>query len=308
MNETASHIYAGQSNQRQEQPVSGSFAPSPGHESAGAVVHITYYTDPLCSWSWAFEPQWRRLREECGTQLAWRYQMGGMISDWQQYSDPLNDVSRPVQMGPQWYQVRAMSGMPLEDRIWYEDPPASSYPACIAVMAAERQGAAAGECYLRLLREAVMLYRRNIARREVRLAVAEELHAAYPSFDPNQFAADLDNPQVLEGFREAIKDVRYHNINRFPTLIIRPVSGRAAILVGYRPYSALQSVLTTLVPSLTFEPATCDAASYLRRWGSAAAQEFAEMAGISRHEAEKSLQIVVDAGQAVRQGDLFVAV
>jgi hypothetical protein len=153
-----------------------------------------------------------------------------------------------------------------------------------------------------------MLHRRNIARREVGLAVAEELHTVYPSFDPERFAADLDNPQVLEGFREAIKDVRYHNINRFPTLIIRPVSGRAAILIGYRPYSALQSALSTLVPSLTFGPAPCDAATYLRTWGSAAAQELAEMVRISRHEAEKSLQIVVDSGQAVRQGDLFIAV
>jgi predicted DsbA family dithiol-disulfide isomerase len=306
MTKIASSVNTNKAYQRQEQPISGMSAPSAA--PAEALVHITYYTDPLCSWSWAFEPQWRRLRQECGAQLAWRYHMAGMIADWQQYSDPLNDVSRPVQMGPQWYQVRAASGMPLEDRIWYEDPPASSYPGCLAVMAAEMQGAAAGERYLRLLREAVMLKRRNIARRDVHLAVAEELHSVHPKFDAQRFASDLEDAAVLAGFREAIKDARYHNINRFPTLIVRPASGRAAILVGYRPYSALQSVLATLVPSLSFVPDGGDAAAFLRTWGSATAQEVAEMYGVTRQAAETSLQAVVDAGQAARQGDLFVAV
>jgi predicted DsbA family dithiol-disulfide isomerase len=310
MTQYASDIYANELNQGQAVPVPGSTMSAPGGipAGAGALMHITYYTDPLCSWSWAFEPQWRRLRQECGSQLTWRYHMAGMISDWQQYSDPLNDVSRPVQMGPQWYQVRAASGMPLEERIWYEDPPASSYPGCVAVMAAQMQGSEAGERYLRLLREAVMLKRRNIARRDVHLAVAEELNSAYPSFDLDRFASDLQGPEVLGSFRESIKDARYHNINRFPTLIVRPAVGRAAILVGYRPYGALQSVLTTLVPSLSFVPATGGAAAFVHTWGSATAQEVAESVGIGRQEAEASLQALVDAGQAVRQGELFVAV
>jgi hypothetical protein len=29
------------------------------------LAFIEYFTDPLCSWSWAFEAQWRRLRYEC---------------------------------------------------------------------------------------------------------------------------------------------------------------------------------------------------------------------------------------------------
>ena len=63
-------------------------------------VEIIYYTDPLCSWSWAFEPQWRRLRYEFGSQICPRYVMCGMISDWQSYSDPFNSVSRPPPNGP----------------------------------------------------------------------------------------------------------------------------------------------------------------------------------------------------------------
>ena len=34
-------------------------------------------------------------------------------------------------------QTRHVSGMPIDDRIWLEDPPSSSYLACLAVKAAE---------------------------------------------------------------------------------------------------------------------------------------------------------------------------
>jgi hypothetical protein len=67
------------------------------------LVEITYYTDPLCCWSWAFEPQWRRLRYEYSGKIKWRYRMGGLLPDWSSFSDPMNDVSRPIQMGPFWY-------------------------------------------------------------------------------------------------------------------------------------------------------------------------------------------------------------
>src|SRR5690242_21305745 len=28
------------------------------------LLEVIYYTDPLCCWSWAFEPQWRRFLYE----------------------------------------------------------------------------------------------------------------------------------------------------------------------------------------------------------------------------------------------------
>ncbi len=85
-------------------------------EGSEVRLELEYYTDPLCAWSWGFEPQWRRLRYEFAAQLRWRYRMGGMLSDWQRYNDPLNDISRPVQMGPLWHQIAEVSGMPLDDR------------------------------------------------------------------------------------------------------------------------------------------------------------------------------------------------
>src|SRR5690606_12765756 len=102
-------------------------------------VEIEFYTDPLCCWSWAFEPHWRRLRYEYQGKIVWRYRLGGMLPDWKSYNDPINTVSRPIQMGPVWTDASHLSGMPIDSLLWFYNPPESSYPACIAVKCAQLQ-------------------------------------------------------------------------------------------------------------------------------------------------------------------------
>lgn len=251
-------------------------------------IEITYYTDPLCSWSWAFEPVWRRLRYELGDRLAWRYRMGGMIPDWRRYADPLNDVAAPSHVGPQWLEVSRLSGMPIEPRIWHDDPPASSYPACLAVKAAELQGRNIGERYLRRAREAVMLEQRNVARRAVLFELAAELAAeerpappgaadadaapddgvpAAAALDLNAFRRALDDGTALAAFREDLRDVKYRDIGRFPTLVIRGSDGHGVIVVGYRPYAVLRDAVQRGVGvalGSDRQPSTADYAAFWR--------------------------------------------
>lgn len=241
-------------------------------------LEIVYFTDPLCSWCWGFEPQWRRLGYELGGAAVWRYRMGGVIAGWDRYNDPVNDIRRPAQMGPQWLHVAAMTGMPLDARIWTDDPPASSYPACVAVKAAERHSADFGARYLRRLREAVMLGDRNIARREVLISLADETAADCPPEtrpDLASFGSDLDDPAVQDAFRDDLKEAAYRGIGRFPALIVKR-GATGLVLVGYRPYAALRAAVEQVAgdaPPARPRPAPLD---YLRFWGRLTARELAE--------------------------------
>jgi predicted DsbA family dithiol-disulfide isomerase len=252
--------------------------------AATVGVLIDYWTDPLCCWSWAFEPQWRRLRYEFDGRVTWSYRMGGMIPDWSSYSDPLNSVSRPMQMGPLWFQARHVSGMPIDDKVWVEDPPGSSYLPCVAVKAAGQQSARAAELYLRRLREAVMLHRRNVARREVLLAVAAELAADRPGeLDAERFARDLDSPAALDAFRQDVQQAGYRQLGRFPTLTLRrPGAADGLMLVGYRPYAALLAAVKRVAPELEpTHPAPCPEA-YAAYWGDLLPRELEEIrAGVT---------------------------
>lgn len=221
--------------------------------SEAGRVQITYFTDPLCCWSWALEPQWRKLQMHYAHAINWRYVMGGLLPDWQHFHDTDQSVSKPIQMGPVWMQATALSGMPTSPRLWFDNPPKSSYPACIGFVCAAKQSSLAGEIYLRLLREGLMIHGENIAEKEVLLKLASDLPAYLPSFDVKQFAADIVNETGLELFKTHLAEARAHNIERYPTLVFR-YAGQAYILTGHRPYFQLEDLLKKLLPGVTALP------------------------------------------------------
>jgi predicted DsbA family dithiol-disulfide isomerase len=213
-------------------------------------VDITYYTDPLCCWSWALEPQWRKLLNKFSGKIHWNYCMGGLIPDWNNYNDPVNSVTRPIQMGPVWMHAGQLSGRPIEHNIWMKDPPASSYPACIAVKCAQLQSAEAADRYLILLRETCMFKGINIARESTLMDVAESLAEETPDFNLNTFGENLKNDTGLEAFRKDLQQVQYLKINRFPTLIFRRPQQASLIITGYQPFSVLVNAIQQMAPEL----------------------------------------------------------
>src|SRR5436190_8530475 len=104
-----------------------------------AAIEITIFTDPLCCWSWAFEPQLQHLKMILAGQAEWQYRMAGLLPSWNNFQDNVNAVSRPIQMGPVWMHAGQIAQKPICHRLWIDDPPASSYPACIAVKCTQLQ-------------------------------------------------------------------------------------------------------------------------------------------------------------------------
>lgn len=220
-------------------------------------VVVTYYTDPLCCWSWAMEPQWRRFRFEYQNNVRWRYCMGGLIPGWKNFSDPVHAVSRPAQMGPLWMEAAHLSGMPIQNKLWAFDPPASSYPGCIAVKCAEAQSFAVGEAYLRLLREAIMIKGKNISSLTVLVELAKELSTEYSSvLNVQKFKMDMENGLGLEKFRSDLDEVRTKNIRRFPALVFRRPDHEPLLLQGYRPYVVWMDLMNKLAPDVKRKEST----------------------------------------------------
>lgn len=245
-------------------------------QAKSEVVEINYYTDPLCCWSWGFEPQWRRLRYEFGDQIHWNYVMGGMIKDWNAYADPMNLVNKPIQMGPLWMEARNISGMPVRDTIWIEDYPDSSYPACIAVKSAGLQSQEAGDRYLRKIREALMIDGKNIAQLPLLLDIAASLSEAYPGLlDYERFELDFDGAG-RHAFREDLKQLRYLDISRFPTLTMNIPDKPGVIITGYRPYEVLVQALQRVLPNLQAGK-PIDLQDYKRYWGELTEREITEV-------------------------------
>ena len=253
---------------------------NPRNEQAEAdQVEITFYTDPLCCWSWAFEPQWRKFQYLFNDKITVRYVMAGLLPSWKNYSDPVYSVSRPLQMGPVWLQASQASGMPITDKIWVNDPPASSFPACIAVKCVQLQSSTAGIKYLRMLREAVMIEGKNIAKQEVLIQLAEKLAGVSKGIlNIDKFCNDLTGGIGLEAFRADWQEVQSRNITRFPALIIRAVNKQAIMITGYRPYSVLLDAIKQISPSISPTSNQNTAEDYKQYWGNVTQREVDELA------------------------------
>jgi len=214
-------------------------------------IVIEYYTDPLCCWSWAFEPHWQKLLHQFEGEISYTHYMGGLISDWNSYQDPMNAINRPAQLGPLWLEVSQVTNAVIDPAIWVEDPPTSSYPACIAVKSVEMQSKEAAEKYLYKLREAVMTKKQNIARPEVLSAIAQNFSKENPDLlNYNQFLEDISGEKSVQLFKNDLQKVRYNRIGRFPTLTIHKPGQTGIILTGYRPYEVLLQAISVVAPEL----------------------------------------------------------
>jgi putative protein-disulfide isomerase len=214
-----------------------------------AGIEVTIYTDPLCCWTWVMQPQWKRLISDLKANAATRitYKMGGLLPSWKHFTDGVSAIQKPVQMGPEWMHARVMSGAAIDDRIWVTDPPASSFPACIAVKCAELQSAATGAGYFYLLQEAVMAKSLNIAKTDILLALAMELSVRHPEFDKQRFKEDLFGTAGKEAFRKDLQECRYLGIRRMPTILFRSSNKGAVLLSGYQSYESLEKAYAAIV-------------------------------------------------------------
>lgn len=243
---------------------------------ASPILEITYFTDPLCCWSWGFEPQLRRLRYGFAGRIAWRTCLVGMIADWDSFSDPLNDIHRPVQMGPLWVQAATVTGMPSKPDVWVGDPPSSSWPSCLAVRAAGLQSPQAADLYLRLVRRAAMAEGRNVAREDVLLHLARELGARCPElFDADRLARELASPAARAALEDDVRETRFRRVGRFPCLRLRRPGADPAWLLGWRPVKPLLDALYEFAPAIGRERRPSSPAAYEAYWGEVTARETA---------------------------------
>jgi predicted DsbA family dithiol-disulfide isomerase len=191
--------------------------------AAVSEVHLVYYTDPGDPWSWAMETARRRLQLELGERLRVEYRMGGFA----------REVEDPAAMAALWEQAAARSGARVDATLWSEAPPASTYPACLAVKAAGDQGDELAARYLRRLREGFAYRIRKLDTTE---ALVEEAREA--GLDAKRFRIDLASNATVEAFGADLEHMRARGLG-VPALVFSGEGGERTVS-GYADYETLR--------------------------------------------------------------------
>jgi putative protein-disulfide isomerase len=187
-------------------------------------VQVRYYTDPACPRSWGCEPELRRLMWEFGDGLSFTWVMGGLAREYGPES--------PSQQIALWVEVAAESGMPIDPRLWLENPISSTYPACQAVKAAAEQGPGAPYSYLRRLREGLLAGRRKLDHAEALVA-----EAGPARLDVERFRIDLASNASVEAFAADLEEVRSNRL-ALPSAVFVGQDGSRHAISGSNPYES----------------------------------------------------------------------
>ena len=232
-----------------------------------AAVTATVLTDPYCAWSWAAEPQLRRLQVEFGASLSFTFVIVG-----------LKRTIEPADAGALALAVvdaAAESGMPADPRVFLRDPPSSTHPAGLAVAAVSEQGDPGP--YVRRLREAILLERRRMDTAPALLDAARET----AGLDLDRLRVDFGSNAIVERFGADIERGRGVTTPAYRF-------GDGPPVEGYGPYERLRetAVAAGAVPAGDGFPGIEEA---LRRFGALATPEVAAVCDLQGPRAPAEL-------------------
>jgi putative protein-disulfide isomerase len=222
------------------------------------VVTVTIYTDPFCPWSWAAEPQLRRLQVEFGAGLEFTFVIVGLL----RRIEPADAGRLAVDL----VDAAAESGMPADPRVFLRDPPSSTHPAGLAVAAVAEQGDPAR--FIRRLREAVLLEGRRMDTAPALLDAARETVPTHPGLDLERLRVDFGSNAILERFGADIERGRGVQTPAFE------FDGGGGRVAGYGPYERVREAAVSAGASPVGDgfPGVEEA---LRRFGALATPEVA---------------------------------
>lgn len=195
------------------------------------MTTLYYVYDPMCSWCWAYRPILAQVRRALQNHpINIEMVLGGLAED----SDEPMPYAQQKQIQAIWRRIEEETGTVFNHDFWqYCEPRRSTWPACRAVLAAEKQDA--GEKVLHAIQEAYYLRAMNPSDDEVLLQLADELE-----LDFDRFEKDFYSEAVAKELAEQIAKARSMPIEGFPSWVVEHKGQLHKVALDYH------SQLTTL--------------------------------------------------------------
>ena len=199
-------------------------------------MKLIYVLDPMCSWCWAFRPQLQQFLSR-HPELELDLILGGLAPD----SDQPMPTAQRHQIEQIWHQIAEQTGAEFNYEFWQKNTPRrSTYPACRAVIAADRLAGKAKEM-VDAIQQAYYLRALNPSDSSTLIQLAGEL-----GIREDEFAETLASEAVENQFKQDLSRARSMGISGFPALILEINGDYHALALGYTQCAKIEQRLSQL--------------------------------------------------------------
>lgn len=264
-------------------------------------LSIAHFTDPLCFWCYAMEPEMRKIRVLLDDRLDYRIVMGVLsasareIIGYDAESQLRYELFRNMMVDHLSQAAKAV-GMPFSvERLFSHGPEEMvSLPLSLAYCAMRMIDEDVAEAYLRRMRECVFAEGRSLSNLDDQVELAGEFPV-----DVEQFRANIETDAAVPVLQQGVDECRAYKVTGFPTLLMQYDERRVAIH-GYHSYDELKQVIAQLTDgeiSLSDAEYSLPALeAYMGRYGKAAAREIQTMFSLNDDQLANAMMDLVSTG------------
>ena len=228
------------------------------------------------------------MKEVYGDGIELVYKMGGMFDDMGEWMAE-NGVDSMEALKSWVEDSDRQMGNPFNVRFVTDLKPASTWPACVAVKAAENQGRELGEEFYRGLMEAVQVFGKNGSDQIVQAQVAQRV-----GLDVDKFQSDLGHRRSKQRFLSDKNEMTRAKGHFYALIVVNTKTGRSKMVSGYQaePYERAIDILTG---GKLWKKTPIDLTEYLerRKGGLVGTREISTVFSIEEGEAVRRLEGLV---------------
>lgn len=172
-------------------------------------MRLIYVLDPMCAWCYAFEPELSAFLNAYPNASVERV-MGGLAPD---NDNPMDDTLR-LTIASYWHQIERTTQVCFNHDYWHLNTPfRSTYPACRAVLAAQKLSKHGAEKMVKAIQSAYYQQAKNPSLRTTLIHCAEAI-----GLDTHSFTQCLQSTDIESQLQQHLQLTKQLNVVGFPSL------------------------------------------------------------------------------------------
>jgi len=233
--------------------------------------------------------------------------MGGLVKDAKTFMDPGNSIGGDLtqfnqQVAKHWLEASKHHGMPVQADGFelFTESNRSTYPMNIAYKAAQFQGEAIANRFLRRMREAVATEARQANRTEVLVELANDV-----GLDISMLITAMRNGSAEQAFKADQDIMHRYSIRGFPSYLLKGVKGKEIVMRGYQTYDDFVAVINILSKNIVNPPNIVASEEtvldFITRYGHIAPVELQEAFNLDKDATQNWLELLINKGDVSTQ-------